>query len=222
MFVHNPSPPAPPEEALRSLGTTSVSTLGHVTDFGFPRGLSPLFRPLKFVGPAVTVRLPHVDHTALHVAIDSLRPGDVLVVDQSGDDSRSCFGGMGSYAASCRQAAGAVLSGPANDVTEIEQIGFPVVSRGVSAHTTRLLGLEGEINVTVNIGGTPINPGDVIFADSDGIAVLPPEQIVETAAMLSQKEAAEPGQHRQLDEGANLSDLSGARELFDRGRTPNR
>ncbi|MGO1655402.1 MAG: hypothetical protein ACTHYJ_10970, partial [Brevibacterium yomogidense] len=98
MFVEHHAPEPPPAHVLEALARTSVSTLGHLTDFGFPTGLTPLYRPLAFVGPAVTVKIPHIDHTAVHIAIDSLRPGDVLVIDQSGDDTRSCFGGMGSYA----------------------------------------------------------------------------------------------------------------------------
>lgn len=218
MFVAHPSPAPPPDEALQALRQVSVSTLGHLTDFGFPTGLTPLFRSAKIVGPAVTVRIPHIDHTAVHVAIDRLRPGDVLVIDQSGDNTRSCFGGMGSYAASRKNAAGAVLSGPVNDVSEVEELGFPVFSRGTAAHTTRLLGLEGSINVPVEIGGAVIQPGDVIFADSDGVAVLPPDTVTDVARLLAEKEAAEPELKIRLDAGDSLAELSGARALFDNAR----
>lgn len=218
MFVVHPSPPPPPAEALQALRQVSVSTLGHLTDFGFPAGLTPLFRPVKFAGPAVTVQIPHIDHTAVHVAIDHLRPGDVLVIDQSGDNTRSCFGGMGSYAARRKRAAGAILSGPVNDVSEVAELGFPVFSRGTAAHTTRLLGLEGSINVPVEIGGAVIQPGDVVFADSDGVAVLSPDTVADVARLLAEKEAAEPEQKRRLDAGASLAELSGARRLFDTAR----
>ena len=216
MFVEHHAPAPPPDEVLDALARTSVSTVGHLTDFGFPTGLTPLFRPLAFVGPAITVKIPHIDHTAVHVAIDSLRPGDVLVIEQSGDDTRSCFGGMGSYAARAMGAVGAVLSGPVNDVHEVTELGFPVYSRGTAAHTTRLLGLEGGINVPVSIGGAVIRPGDIVFADSDGLAVIPPGSAADLAAVLAEKEAVEPEQKRRIDAGARLSDLSGARALFDR------
>lgn len=218
MFVAHPSPPQPPAEVLRALGQVSVSTLGHLTDFGFPTGLTPLFRPMAFAGTAVTVRIPHIDHTAVHVAIDELRPGDVLVIDQSGDDTRSCFGGMGSYAARAKGAVGAVLSGPVNDVHEVTELGFPVYSKGTAGHTTRLLGLEGSINVPVTIGGTVIRPGDIVFADSDGIAIIAPENAAGLAELLAAKESAEPEQKRRIDAGESLADLSGARALFERGR----
>src|SRR5690606_8698513 len=151
-------------EALLPLQT---STLGHFRDYGFPRGLSPVFRPLKFVGCAITVRLPHLDSTALHVAVDRLRPGDVIVVDQAGDD-RSSFGGMVAHTARERGAVGAVVAGAANDYEELLELGLPIFSAGFSSRTTRILGLEGDINVPVTIGGTVIMPGDVVFADSDG------------------------------------------------------
>jgi len=99
MFISHPTPPSPDPAIVPALLGVQTSTLGHLRDFGFPKGLSPLRRPLAFAGPALTVRLPHLDSTALHVAVDALRPGDVLVVDQSGDADRSCFGGMVGYAA---------------------------------------------------------------------------------------------------------------------------
>lgn len=88
MFVAHPSPAPPPDEALQALRQVSVSTLGHLTDFGFPTGLTPLFRSAKIVGPAVTVRIPHIDHTAVHVAIDHLRPVAVLPPDTVTDVAR--------------------------------------------------------------------------------------------------------------------------------------
>src|SRR5882672_4719727 len=169
MFVRGQAPEPLAPEVVDALSRVQTSTLGHLRDYGFPKGLTPIRRPLRFVGPAFTVRLPHLDSTALHVAADELRPGDVLVVDQSGD-TRSCFGGMVSYTAATRGAVGAVIAGAINDVDEILELGLPVFSAGVSALTTRILGIEGAINVPVTVGGAVINPGDVVFGDSDGIA----------------------------------------------------
>lgn len=215
MFSRHQSPPSPDPAAIEALLGVQTSTLGHMRDFGFPRGLTPVARPLRFAGPAVTVRIPHLDSTAVHVAIDELRPGDVLVVDQSGDDSRSCFGGMVSYAAAARGAAGAVIAGAINDVEEIAELGLPVYSRGVAAHTTRLAGVEGAINVPVTVGGAVVRPGDIVWADSDGVAIVDPDEALELAAVLREKEAAEPALREELDQGASLAEHSGARALFE-------
>jgi regulator of RNase E activity RraA len=215
VFSRHASPPPPDPRAIEALLGAQTSTLGHLRDYGFPRGLTPIRRPLRFAGPAVTVRIPHLDSTAVHVAIDELRPGDVLVVDQSGDDSRSCFGGMVSYAAAARGAAGAVIAGAINDVEEIRALGLPVYSRGVAAHTTRIAGVEGAINVPVTIGGAVVHPGDIVWADSDGIAIVDPEEALDLAAILHEKEAAEPALREELDRGGSLAAHSGAREVFE-------
>lgn len=214
MFVREPAAPPLDPEVVQTLGRVQTSTLGHLRDHGFPKGLVPVRRPLRFVGSAFTVRLPHLDSTALHVAVDELRPGDVLVVDQSGDD-RSCFGGMVSFTAAARGAVGAVISGAINDVDEILELGLPVFSSGVSALTTRILGIEGAINVPVTVGGAVIKPGDVVFGDSDGVAVLAREEALEIAETLREKEAAEPELRRKITEGTRLAEWSGALAAFE-------
>lgn len=214
MFVRGRAADPLDPEVVTALGKVQTSTLGHLRDYGFPKGLTPIRRPLSFVGPAFTVRLPHLDSTALHVAADELRPGDVLVVDQSGD-TRSCFGGMVSFTAATRGAVGAVISGAINDVGEILELGLPVFSAGVSALTTRILGIEGAINVPVTVGGAVINPGDVVFGDSDGLAVLAREEALEIAAVLRDKESAEPELRRKISEGTRLSEWSGALAAFE-------
>lgn len=214
MFVREKAPEALDSEIVAALSKVQTSTLGHLRDHGFPRGLQPIRRPLGFVGTAFTVRLPHLDSTALHVAADELRPGDVLVVDQAGD-TRSCFGGMVAHTAAARGAVGAVIAGSINDVDEIVESGLPVFSSGVSARTTRILGIEGAINLPVTVGGVVIKPGDVVFGDSDGVAVLERAEALDIAEVLAGKEAAEPALKRQITAGARLAEWSGALAKFE-------
>lgn len=219
MFVHRPAAEPLDPAVVTALADVQTSTLGHLRDHGFPRGLTPISRPVRFAGCAVTVRLPHLDSTALHVAADELRPGDVLVVDQSGD-TRSCFGGMVAFTAASRGAVGAVIAGAINDVPEILELGLPVFSSGISSRTTRILGIEGAINVPVTVGGSVIRPGDVVFADSDGIAVFDRTEAMDIAAALRAKEAAEPALRTKISAGERLSDYSGAGKLFAAGLDP--
>jgi 4-hydroxy-4-methyl-2-oxoglutarate aldolase len=214
MFIRKPAPKPLSKEIVDALSKVQTSTLGHLRDYGFPAGLTPVQRPLKFVGPAFTVRLPHLDSTALHVAADELRPGDVLVVEQSGD-SRSCFGGMVAFTASTRGAVGAVIAGAINDIDEITALGLPVFSAGVSARTTRIQGIEGAINVPISVGGVSINPGDVIVGDSDGIAVLTRDEALEVAELLRHKEEAEPALKERIAAGGSLAEASGALKYFE-------
>lgn len=213
MFQFLPMPQQISEERRKSLLTVQTSTLGHLRDFGFVRGLTPNRRPIQFAGTAVTVRLPHMDSSALHVAADHLRPGDVLVVEQSGDE-RSSFGGMVAFTAKTRGAEGVILAGAMNDFDEVLELGLPVYSRGVSARTTRILGIEGAINVPITVGGVVITPGDAIFADSDGIAVLTEDEIDDIVADLRGKEGAEPAKKAEITAGLKLSEWSGAARYF--------
>lgn len=213
MFVKNPLPSQIDESRRQALLGVQTSTLGHLRDYGFIHGLTPNMRPVSFAGTAVTVRLPHMDSTALHVAADMVRPGDVLVVEQSGDD-RSSFGGMVAFTAKTNGAVGVVLAGATNDFEEVVELGLPVYSRGVSARTTRILGIEGSINVPVNVGGTVVEPGDAVFADSDGIAVLKECEIDDIVKTLRTKEGAEPAMKEKITAGTKLSEWSGAAKYF--------
>ncbi|MGO3834616.1 MAG: RraA family protein [Microbacteriaceae bacterium] len=219
MFTFNPMPPQISEDDRKALLTVQTSTLGHLRDFGFIRGLTPNLRPVSFAGTAVTVRLPHMDSTALHVAADYLRPGDVLVVEQSGDE-RSSFGGMVAFTAQTRGAVGVILAGATNDYEEVRELGLPVYSAGISARTTRILGIEGSVNVPVSINGTVIEPGDAIYADGDGIAVIKPHLVAGTVSELRPKEDSEPAMKEKIAAGAKLSEWSGAASFFPAGSLP--
>ncbi|MFC7393017.1 RraA family protein [Scopulibacillus cellulosilyticus] len=190
------------------------STIGHMTDFGFLKGLKPLYRPIKFAGNAVTVRIPHMDSTAVHKAMDFVEPGDVIVVDMSGDEQRSCWGGMVSYAAKAKQVAGVIVSGCINDVPEILELNLPIFSLGISPLTTRILGIEGEINTTVSVSGTSISPGDLIVASDDGVFAINPKDAEQYARTAIEKQDAEIEMKRQVDEGVSLASLSGADKYF--------
>lgn len=217
MFIDNPMPEQIDDGRRKSLLEVQTSTLGHLRDHGFVLGLTPNYRPIAFAGTAVTVRLPHLDSTALHVAADKLRPGDVLVVEQSGDP-RSCFGGMVAFTAKTRGAEGVILAGAMNDFDEVLELGLPVYSNGVSARTTRILGVEGSINVPVTVGGCIVEPGDAVVADSDGIAVLNEDEIDEVVEILKQKEGAEPDLKSRISAGHSLAEWSGAAEQFMKGQ----
>jgi 4-hydroxy-4-methyl-2-oxoglutarate aldolase len=220
MFIEGARGPTIDPAVLELLGRATPATLGHRTDFGFVRGLTPLLRPMKMLGQATTVRIPHVDSTAVHCALDVAKPGDVVVVDQSGDDERACWGGTVSYAAVKRGVAGAIVQGAITDIQEILDLNFPIFFRGITQLTTRILGIEGAINVPIAVGGVVIRPGDVIFADENGIAVLDPADAAKWAPQLAEKDdpAVSARLRSRIDAGERLADISGARRLFEAKR----
>jgi regulator of RNase E activity RraA len=159
-------------ELLSLYENVSASTIGHFTDMGFVRGLSPLFRPIRLLGNALTVRLPHVDGSVIREALLLSQPHDVLVIDMSGDDERACWGELRTRAAIKKNLAGVVIAGCVTDVRAVSELRFPVFSKGISALTTRSLNMEGEVNTPVSVGGVCVQPGDLVVGDDDGLFIL--------------------------------------------------
>jgi 4-hydroxy-4-methyl-2-oxoglutarate aldolase len=214
VFTVNPRIQGVAPELLELYKTVCPSTIGHMTDFGFLKGLQPIFRPIHFVGNAVTVRIPHMDSTAVHKVLDIVEPGDIVVVDMSGDIERSCWGEMVTYAAKVKKVAGVVVAGCVNDFSALIDLKLPIFSLGVSPITTRILGLEGEINTPVSVCGVTINPGDLIVADDDGVFAVSPDKAWEYGKSANLKQAGEPDMKRKLEAGQSLAGIGKAGKYF--------
>ncbi|KJZ16582.1 S-adenosylmethionine: 2-demethylmenaquinone methyltransferase [Halomonas sp. S2151] len=159
----------------------ATSTLGHFSDFGAIASLEPLHRPVRLVGTALTVRIPHVDGAIIREALTLARPGDVLVIDVSGDHRRACWGEFRAYAALTKGLAGVVTNGAVTDRETLSRLTLPMFAAGTSPLTTRSLSLEGEINTPVAIDGVTVTPGDLVLGDDDGLFVVPPHRADELA-----------------------------------------
>lgn len=185
-------------ELLALYRDLSTSTLGHLTDFGFVRGLHPLFRPLRLLGNAVTVRIPHIDGSVIREALALSQPQDVLVIDMSGDDHRACWGEQRTLAALAKRLSGVVVSGCVTDVRAVIELGFPVFSKSISALTTRALNLEGEVNTPVVVGGVCVQPGSLVAGDDDGLFVIDPQQAVQLGLRASDRQRQDRQQRSKL------------------------
>lgn len=125
------------------------------------------------VGPALTVKVRAGDNLALHAALNMAEEGDVLVVSNEGDMTRSLMGEiMMAYLRYTKKAAGIVLDGPIRDIDEIGKWDFPVYCTGTTPGGPYKEG-PGEVNVPVSCGNISVNPGDIILADPDGVIVIP-------------------------------------------------
>jgi len=210
-----PMPAALPEELVARYRRVSFPTLGHFVEEGAASSaIAPLFRPVKVVGRAVTVRIPAPDSTLVHYVMGLVGPGDVVVIDTGGNTRHAPVGEMVSLAARSRGAAGIVVDGPATDSVEIAAMGFPVFSRGLSVMTTKLYAIpQGGINVPVTCDGVVVRPGDLVLGDDNGVLFL----TVETARALIERaeasDAREPETRRYLTEGGSLPERSGATRI---------
>ena len=135
------------------------------------------------VGRALTVKAPPGDNLTVHGALARVHPGDVLVIDWRGYTA-GCATGAGSLIAPIEAGlVGAIVDGGWRDVGEVRALRFPVYARAVAAFSPPKARI-GEINVPVACGGVVVNPGDVVVADEEGIAVVPAAEAASVADAL--------------------------------------
>ena len=126
----------------------------------------------RLVGVAFTVRTRPGDNLAIHRALELVGPGDVIVVDGGGDETRALVGEIMKNIAEYRGAAGYVIDGAIRDVASFAASDFPCFAR-TAIHRGPYKSGPGEINVPVSIGGSVISPGDIVVGDEDGVVSFP-------------------------------------------------
>jgi RraA family protein len=165
-----PKPPAGIIEGFRGAPTSVISD--NLARLPGAVGLKPYHRGGKLVGTAFTVRTRPGDNLAIHRALELVGPGDVIVVDGGGDETRALVGEIMKTIAQWRKAEGYVIDGAIRDVAAFAGDDFPCYARAV-IHRGPYKNGPGEINVPVTIGGSVISPGDIVVGDEDGVVSFP-------------------------------------------------
>src|SRR2546421_6710957 len=154
--------------------------------------LGPMHKEGKLAGPAFTVKTAAGDNLLVHRALDAARAGDVIVVDAGGFLDNAIIGELMMSRARQRGVAGIVIWGAIRDSAEIGAGTYPVYAAGVT-HRGPYKNGPGEINVPINMAGMPVNPGDIIVGDADGLVAIPQDQaerILKAAQGILAKETA--------------------------------
>jgi RraA family protein len=136
-------------------------------------GLRPFHKSQTLVGTAFTVRTRSGDNLAIHQALEQIAPGDVLVIDGGGDESRALIGEIMMHIAKSKGAAGYVIDGAIRDVSAFATEDFPCYARSAIHRGPYKFG-PGESQVPVTVGGMPVNPGDIVLGDEDGVIAMSP------------------------------------------------
>ncbi len=135
-------------------------------------GLRPFHKSGQLVGVAFTVKTRPGDNLAIHKALELVGPGDVIVVDGGGDETRALVGEIMKNIAQWRGAEGYVIDGAIRDAGALAADTYPIFARA-AIHRGPYKSGPGEINVPVSIGGSVIAPGDIVVGDEDGVVSFP-------------------------------------------------
>lgn len=170
-----------------------------------PAGIQPLLPSMRIAGRAMPVLeadvfddgressrgpLAHKPFGLMLEALDDLKAGEIYIA--TGASLRyALFGELMSTRAMHLKAAGAILDGYIRDANQIEALGFPVFCRGLYAQDQGPRGKVVDFRSAIEIDGVRIAPGDLLFADREGVLVVPREAEAEVIARAVEKAATE-------------------------------
>lgn len=169
------------------------------------------------IGRARTIRWLETDYVVEEnpygkeiEAMDSLREGDVVVHSTDSSGTNAPWGELMSTVSKVKGVAGCICDSQIRDCVKIKALRFPVFYTGIRPLDSKGRGLVVAYDVPVRCGDVLVHPGDLVFADFDGVVVIPQEVEGRVFELAREKIQMEDFSRKELLEGKTL------REVYDK------
>jgi 2-keto-4-pentenoate hydratase/2-oxohepta-3-ene-1,7-dioic acid hydratase in catechol pathway/regulator of RNase E activity RraA len=205
--------------ALRRVSTATLTTQLQRRGIRNPfiQGLRPTRPDLRMAGFAHTLRYVPVREDVVQTdtrelnaqkqAIESISPGEVLVIDARGEKGAGTIGDILALRALRRGAAGIVTDGGLRDSPTVAGLEIPTYFRAPHASVLGLLHFPLETNVPIACGGVLVLPGDVVVGDAEGVVVIPAQLAEEIADAAVEQELREQFAFERVDAGESVQGI---------------